>query len=545
MAKNDGVLGISVNHGRLTLTLIKADQIKQTVWDEAPDNIVEGTKIISQKLFADLLQEKIKENGIKCKKAAYVIADADVFIRNISMPKMSDEQLKYNIPYEFHDYIQGEMNSYAYDYVKREKSEEMDDQKMELLAYAVPIKLIEDIRETLKLAGLKLEKAIPETVAYEALLHTIEDEEEMKKERCFLDIGRRGIRMMIFKNGIYKLAHPIDIGENHAIQAIADDLNIDQHLAVTYLRTNYEDCDKSQAAMNAFKDISIEIMKGLNFYEMSDFTSRLNDVVLCGTGAFTEPLVDILKKRIDKNVLTMDEFFPKYSKEKEINVTYGSVGILLTEDSVIGSVGNLAGQNAGKNVKPVTLICYCAAAALVIGLFGKFAIYDRINALRKEYDNIALLEEQIEAQKKLIEGSEDLIKDYAHYTWEGMTEEEKSRVSRLDTAKLADFVKSQQMKVESMSLTKSVLTMKINARNLESVSKLIENLQKEEIVESCSVVSAKTNEKDITEVYENKSADGENTEITTQIIEEDSSVDATINIYLASKNAVEDEESAQ
>ncbi len=82
------------------------------------------------------------------------------------------------------------------------------------------------------------------------------------------------------------------------------------------------------ACTNAYKDISIEVLKGLNFYEISDMSARLNDVVLCGGGAKIGPLVDILKERIAMNVLTMEEFV-NMPKIDDISITSEAVGILL------------------------------------------------------------------------------------------------------------------------------------------------------------------------------------------------------------------------
>ena len=39
-----------------------------------------------------------------------------VFIKNVEMPPMSVDQLKYNLPFEFNDYITGERKEYVFDY---------------------------------------------------------------------------------------------------------------------------------------------------------------------------------------------------------------------------------------------------------------------------------------------------------------------------------------------------------------------------------------------------------------------------------------------
>ncbi len=527
MAKNEGILGISVNHGRIALTVLKKGQVFRTLWEEIPENIVDGANILSRNLFAEFLQDKLKEKGIKAKKAAYILADEDLFIKNITMPAMTDEQLKYNVPFEFHDYIQGEMKDYIFDFIKRESTDDTPGQQIRLLAYAVPADAIKSLQETLQMAGLKLVKALPETIAYEALINTVKSNDEERVGKCFLDIGRRNIRMMIFKNGEYALSHRIDTGEGHAINVIADEMGVDTHLAATYLRTNHNDCNRKTPVVNAFKDISLEVLKGLNYYEMSDMTSKLGEVILCGTGALTEPLVEILKERIDKNVYTMDEFLSEYSSDKEINVTYASVGILLANAAGIAGDGSSAQADKRKKINFKVVIPAALAGIALIGVIGKFVVYDQFSVLAREIRRSNELYNQLEVKNNIIKESGQLVTEYAHYTWDGMTEEEKSRVKRTETAALIDFISEQGADVEYFSLSGTVMTVNLHTSSLESVSKLLEIIQDQDIVESSSVVYAATKDKEITF---QESPDGSDTDIRV-----DSGVEAQIYIYLTNE----------
>lgn len=522
--KNEGILGISVNHGRIALTMLRSGQVNRTLWEEVPDNIVDGTKILSSSLFAGFLREKLKENGIKCKRAAYTIAEEDLFIKNVTMPPMTDEQLKYNVPYEFNDYIHGEMKDYVFDYIKR--SEDPLTLQLRLLAYAVPAETIDGIRETLRMAGLKLEKALPELFAYEALLKTVGNTDEEGVSRCFLDIGRRNIRMMIFKKGEYYLSHQIDIGEAHAINVIADEMGVDAHLAAAYLRSNHNDCNRKTPVVNAFKDLSLEVMKGLNYYEMSDFNSKLGDVVLCGTGALTEPLVEILKERIDKNVYTMDEFLSEYTSQKEVNVTYASVGVLLSDARGISADGSSAQADKKKKVNLAVLLPAIAAILVIAGLVGKFVVYDQFAKLERVSRESSELYAQIDEKTRIIQESGELISEYAHYTWDGMTEEEKGRVKRTETAELVDFIDAQGIDVEYFSLTGTVMKITLRGSSLESISKLLEKINGQDIVESSSVVYAATKEKEVKTKVK--------TEEPAEIINVDNGVEAQITVYLTS-----------
>lgn len=332
MSKRTGNIGIYTAHGRLTLAMFKGKDFKSVSVD-IPENIVSRGEILSKNLYATFIRDTIKANGFRAKNASFVIGADQVFIRNVKIPKMADEQIKYNLPFEFRDYIRGELKDYLYDYAYRppmvEKNTEGDEQTLDLLAVAVPVEYFDNVSEIVQKAGLKLVKALPEVCVLERLLKEFPTPEEQKIERCFLDIGNSATRLQIFKDGKYKLAQLIDIGINHVRGAIADDMNIDFELAKTYLKTKYENCDRSEAAMNAYRDISAEIIKGFNYYEMSDMSSRLNEVVIYGNGGMIEPLVELLKERISMHVITMNEAFPQFNKDGMFNVMAASTGVLL------------------------------------------------------------------------------------------------------------------------------------------------------------------------------------------------------------------------
>ena len=334
MAKQDGVMGIYAAHGRLSLA-VKQGKGYKTAWVDIPTNIVQSGEIVSRNLFAQFIKETMKENKIRAKKAAFVIGSDKVLMKNVNMPLMDEEQIRYNIPFEFRDYIRGELKEYLYDFAYKppvgDGKEQTDgaDKNISLLAVAIPAEFFEELTETMNLAGLKMVKALPDICVIESILKLYPTEEERLKERCFLDLGVNKSRMQIYKDGRYKLSHVIDIGESHIIRTIADEMNVDMELARTYMRTSYQDCVALPSVMNAYKDISLEVLKGFNFYEMSDMSSRLNEVVLYGSGAMIEPLTTILKERIGMNVLTMNETFPEYNLSGDLNITASSIGALL------------------------------------------------------------------------------------------------------------------------------------------------------------------------------------------------------------------------
>ena len=543
MAKTDGILGIDVRHGKLSLSIIRGGKINKTVWMDIPGNIVDDYKILSDNLFSEFLKDKMKENKIKAKKAVVVISDTDLVIRSFSMPAMDDSQLALNVPFEFSDFISGDMKEYIFDYVKRDARPDDATGQVNLIAYAVRVEYIRKVGEALRNAGLKLERAVPETICYESLLESLSDPEDAKKERCFLDIGTNHITMRMFRDGDYRLSHIIDLGENKIIQSIADELNCDVNLAETYLRNNYQDCQNCRGAVNAYKDISLEIIKGLNYYDMSDATSKLKDVVLCGPGAMTGPLVALLQERIDKSVYTIQDMFPGGENNADLNVTSPSVTAITSASKGIGILESAAYTDVKKTDWKLVLLGAIAAVAVVV-LAVKVGILDKYNELVRSQAYEAELQARVNADTLFIKQAEELSVEYYHYTWDDMTEEEKGRVSRVDVAKLADFIVSQGVSVRSIDLKEKTLVVGVTGDSLNTMSKLTAALTDLDIVESCSLSMAqKENAEDsrtsvpVTSTPSDEEVAEEDYAVET--INLDSVVNAEINIYLTTLNSEE------
>jgi type IV pilus assembly protein PilM len=85
---------------------------------------------------------------------------------------------------------------------------------------------------------------------------------------------------------------------------------VDVHLAHTYLLTNYDDCQNSEACRNAYGNIAVELMRALNFYRFSNPDSQLEHIWLCGGGAVIAPLRKAIADTLDMKVHQARELLP-------------------------------------------------------------------------------------------------------------------------------------------------------------------------------------------------------------------------------------------
>lgn len=341
MAKN--VLGIDLGHDRLKLVLVNGDRIKKVVSVPLPHNMIKEGHIVSMEAMGQLIRTTMKENGIKCRNAALVLSDENVFVRNVTMPLMREEQLLFNLPYEFRDYITDELKNYVFDYAMISTPEEMEYQDtsaedgedwspsgrtMDLMAVAAPISLLEEMKDMLRKAGLKLVKAAPAVCSYGALIRKMSDHiKTAGGEYGILDLGYQSIRMYIFSGDCHMATRVLEIGLSSLDQVISDAYNVDIHLAHTYLLTNHDNCQNQQVCLNAFENIAVELMRALNFYSFNNMDSTLADIWICGGGAAIPSLRNAISLRLDKSIHDAKELMPGNDIPKECYTYASAIGI--------------------------------------------------------------------------------------------------------------------------------------------------------------------------------------------------------------------------
>jgi len=338
MAKK--ILGVDIGYDRLKLALVRGRQVVKAVSVQMPNRLVREGRIVSPETMGELIRSTMRENGIHCDRAALVLPNETVFVRNVIVPEMTADQLVYNLPYEFRDYITDELKDYVFDYAMIPSAEKTDDgvadtsaedsggRTMELLAVAAPRVALDEARGVLRKAGLKFAKAAPAECAWIGLIRRMKDQFRPESgEYCILDLGYQSIRMYMFRGDVHVVTRVLETGMSRIDDVIADARNVDVHLAHTYLMTNYEDCQNQEYCRSAFSNIAVELMRALNFYRFNNPDSHLNDVWLCGGGAEIGSLRKTLSETLDMNLHDAEELLPAGEPFEDCHALLQAVGI--------------------------------------------------------------------------------------------------------------------------------------------------------------------------------------------------------------------------
>ena len=346
MAKT--ILGIDIGHDQLKLALVKGKRVLRVATADMPENLMRENRITSRESMAELLRTVMKQNKLRANHAAFVLPNEAVFIKNVEIPPMTVDQLEYNLPFEFNDYITGERKEYVFDYAvvsdssqqaaeaeavapEGEEGAEAPEPTMELLAVGAHRSLLEDAQETLRKAGLRLVRSAPALCSYIDLIRAQKEFlSGFGDEFGILDLGYQSIRMYMFKQDRHVATRVLEVGMSRLDDVLADAYGVDAHLAHTYLMSNYDNCQDREECRNAYESIAVELMRAMNFYRFSNPQSVLSDLWLCGGGAVIQPLATEIGDMLDLQLHPATELVPGGDGIESCNSFVQAIGIAMS-----------------------------------------------------------------------------------------------------------------------------------------------------------------------------------------------------------------------
>lgn len=321
-----------IGESMVKIVSVSGGQVKKGVCAQMPDNLVSDGVILFNDAMADTLKATLSSAGMGKGKSAVILPDRLVFSRNVAVPPMTEAQLRYNLPFEFKDYLTQEKSQYYFDYSVQEILKEGEEPKeMRLFACATLKQTIEQYRTVLRLAGCKLVNAIPEEVAYGSLVaRYIEGRpEEADLDYCLVDVGYRGLRMYIYRGSEFRNRRTVDLGLYDLEREISESRGVDIHVAHTHLMTDYQQAQTLDASQELYNRMAVEIMKSVNFYNYNNRDRSLHRICLCGGGGAILPLREAIARMTDLEIMPVSDMIPGADKLEEPWLYARAVGCAL------------------------------------------------------------------------------------------------------------------------------------------------------------------------------------------------------------------------
>ncbi len=285
------MIGVEIGSNTLKMAVFAGGTIRQMVAERMPEDLVREGRPSSAAAMVDFLKTTMKRNGIRGGSCAMVLPSQLVIAHHVTMPVMSESELKLNLPFEFRDFVGKDGAKYDYDY----SMIGVKDNVMELYAAAVRKDVVEEYVSIFKKAGLTLKVAMPAEMAWANLINATPN---LPQKLCIVDIGHSSTRVNIFVNGSFVMGKDIEMAGSMLDETIAAEQKVDAYAAHTRKEANMNKVLSEEFMNDAYQALSIEVMKIVNFYAYTDNSEggRLEHLYYCGGSSVIEPLRTTLLK---------------------------------------------------------------------------------------------------------------------------------------------------------------------------------------------------------------------------------------------------------
>jgi hypothetical protein len=180
----------------------------------------------------------------------------------------------------------------------------------------------------------------------------------------------------------------------------------------------------------------------------------------------------------------------------------------LNKELSLGSLGSLGSKGGKSRVKAPTktsinlvikrdsffkskkaIPVIIAIVILTCVLIGVLLVRPLI-ILNNAHTRVAELQTQLSDANKLIQEKGDVEEEYAHYTTEGMSAEELSRVDRVKVMKAVEDAVVKSGKVRNWSLTGNIATLQVRGSSLSELNQVAAAIEKDPTVDRCVINNA-------------------------------------------------------
>ena len=294
--------------------------VKDFVISELPANLKSTGLISSKDEMASFLHELLNRHNFSTKCAVFSINGKNAFVREISMPLMSDDELKQAVKWDAGQYVPYEADTYYLDFAKFGAITQ--DGKQPIVLVASPKETIDSIVEISDLLGLKILKLDIDVLT---ICRTLGKEFE---EFILLDIGLDYSMMTIFQNGAPVAQRALQQGWGNFISCVADTMGIDNKKAESLITTQpllADDINEygfaSTSLQQAVNALVHECRLTSDYYVTNKRETLFTHLVLAGVGSTIPGLAEYVGRDnenevITHNILRMVDFNAKFDKTK-------------------------------------------------------------------------------------------------------------------------------------------------------------------------------------------------------------------------------------
>lgn len=288
---------------------------------EIPEGVMQDGMVADAEKLADVIRTLVATTGIHCKEVTAGLGGRKAYSREISLPVMSEPEMREAIKWDIDQYVPYAPGSYYYDFAVLDTVEN-EAKILIVAAQQEPVQLISDLCAR---AGLKLLAVDFEALA---LQRTLVQEQNM----MVVDIGEVVSQLIIYQERSPVLVRTIPFGGRQFTEAVIHHCNVGypeaEQLKSKGMNLLQEQAMATDDAYGALRrqfvilaeDLSREIRRTYEYYQMQNPRVVMDRIYLSGGGARLVYLPEFLQEQLQLPVVVHDPLLtlqtvPMYDKQ--------------------------------------------------------------------------------------------------------------------------------------------------------------------------------------------------------------------------------------
>lgn len=286
-------------------------QIHKCVRGKMPEGAFDNGIVVNTNLVAEAVKKLLKEQKIRSKRAVLCISGVDVIQREIKIPKSAARHVRGLLKNELIK-MDALRNSYLFDYIEGEEKEEGE--LRSYIVYMLPTDLIRNYEQTLKRAGLELERVEPVSRSMEKLFVLL-GLEKRENLTILVDAESSSLDIMMSGSGIKNIYKNIQIKE----ESIEENVFI-----VSAIQNISGNTDPSERVLNQLTE---SVSRLTQFQSQNSRGSVVDQILVYGEMAEREDFLEKLAQRTGKTV----QCCSMTGKNIPVGISYSTFGAVCSK----------------------------------------------------------------------------------------------------------------------------------------------------------------------------------------------------------------------
>lgn len=282
-------------------------------------------------VYSTALKDFFSETGFNTPEVVVSLNEVHVYMRNITLPKMGDSELKNSIAYEAEQYIPLPVSEVNLSYQPLD-TDVVEEGKMSVQLVAAKKAILDKYVGILKKAKMVPRAIEPETLA---LGRVLGDTKEMPMGTIILDMGFKRTLIIIAYYGYVRFTRNLAVGGDVITRAIQQGLSLDYNQADEYKKVY--GMDQNQVEGKIYEvvkpivdNIITEVRRASLFFTKQNPGANMKRVILAGGTAQMPGVLSYMAANLDLEVELANPFrnleiSPKLDNQRAVLIEKGPI----------------------------------------------------------------------------------------------------------------------------------------------------------------------------------------------------------------------------